>query len=57
MDKRYRGVLLSVNWKKAVSGTQKINAADKKTKWGVLPGVKRKGAEGEDVRISTGIVP
>jgi hypothetical protein len=31
MDKRYRGILLSVNWKKAASGTQKINAANEKS--------------------------
>jgi hypothetical protein len=34
MDKRYRGVPRSVNWKTVENGTQKINAEDKKSESG-----------------------
>jgi len=34
MDKRYRGVPRSVNWKKPEGATQKTNAANKKSEWG-----------------------
>jgi hypothetical protein len=40
MDKRYRGIPRSVNWKTVENGTQKINAENKKS--GLKCGKKHK---------------